>query len=158
MIKRVCLENQEPELVLDALFWSAEQNRWIDMLTNLIKEKDPIKDREWFTWYIRVEMDVCLPANISPQFKSFKNANDAIRWYTKITIPASWWEKLWIGWKLWIEQIGDMVFERCELEHTCPDPNVTACGYGNINEIRPFQAGFYCFCKVEKRKKSEKGV
>jgi len=100
------------------VFWSGEQNRWVDVISTWIMSNDPWKDETPHGFAIFVEGDVCIPVNsescIRIQIPPFNR-----RVTVSVRMSAVLWKELSSGWEQFARQVRKMVFNRCDMVKCC---------------------------------------
>jgi hypothetical protein len=102
------------------VFWSGEQNRWVDVISAWITEHDPWRpgEDEHRGFAISVEGDMCMPLAAEPLIE-VRIGPDSKRVCVKITMPAPLWRELVSGWDKFVREAKKAIFLRCGLKCLC---------------------------------------
>ena len=108
-------------------FWSGEQNRWVNVISDWIMEHDPFASTVTIAgrlhdrgFAIVVQGDRCMPVTMEPKLK-IRIGPDSGRVAVKITMPCILWGELSNGWDMFARQVRKAVFLRCGLMSSCPE-------------------------------------
>ena len=106
-MKRVRLEDADE----DCMFWSAEQNRWTDVISAWFKDHTSNLPRG-AVFALRVRGDMCMPLG-APTVITMTGGSGSPT--VAILMPARRLKELCFGLPQFAEEVRDVVFSRCEV-------------------------------------------
>jgi len=136
------------------VFWSGEQNRWVDIISSWITEQDAWKDGSTRGFAISVEGDVCIPVNTESSIRVLIGPTST-RLSVRVRMAAPLWKELSCGWEQFSGQVRKMVLLRCNLVKDCPRRGTAKDCYTCATTGTSLSWGASVVCSVKKRLKEE---
>jgi hypothetical protein len=123
------------------VFWSGEQNRWVDVISAWILERDPWQpgEGEHRGFSLVVDGDVCMPLAVEPLIE-IGIGTETKRVAARITMAAPLWRELSAGWHKFARETKKAIYSRCGLKGLCTysrrdKRNRIACGLCDVTDI-----------------------
>lgn len=113
-MKRV-LPEVEPEARNDrCLYWTEEQNRWIDVISAWVLQNPRLShDSFRHAFALIIKGDLCMPLATRSVFVMNITAWSGVR--VEVKLPASLMDEFSRGWRLFTQEVIDMVLVRCAM-------------------------------------------